>query len=265
MAMQCSDLQRDLESLVDGELLASDRLPYERHLGECPSCHKLVQSRRELRHALQQAVATQSPSALRQKIASSLDAEDGKQLAAQGSWLSRVWQQPMVMLLAGAVAGLLVMPVLRPSQSSRSARNDRPVVVDAMISRHQLPLPLDVTGEPEKVRSWFAGKVPFMVPAPQLEPVASLQGGRLADLGDREAVLLRYQQSGQPISVFVFDPQGLELNARRTVIGNREIFLPDARGYNVAVFRAHGLGYAVTSTLNEPELLKVVSAMVSGR
>ena len=165
------------------------------------------------------------------------------------------------MLVAGALAGLLVVPTLR----SGKERNDRPVVVDAMISRHQLPLPLDVTGEPEKVRSWFTGKVPFRVPAPQLEPVASLQGGRLADLGDREAVLLRYQQSGQPISVYIFDPQGLELNTRRTVIGNREVFLPDGRGYQVAVFRDRGLGYAVTGTMNEPDFLKVVSAMVSGR
>ena len=76
--------------------------------------------------------------------------------------------------------------------------------------------------------------------------------------------MLRYQQSGQPISVFVFDPQGLDLKARRTMIGNREILLPDGRGYQVAVFRDRGLGYAVTSTLNEPEFLKVISAMVSG-
>ena len=259
--MQCSDLERDLESLVDGELLASDRLQHERHLGECQACHRQVQARRELRKALREAVNAPAPSALRSKVTQRLDAEDQSQLATEESWLSRLWQQPAVMLLAGALAGLLLLPALRPSQT---ARPERPIVVDAMISRHQLPLPLDVTGEPEKVRSWFAGKVPFMVPAPQLEPVAVLQGGRLADLGDREAVLLRYQQSGQPISVFVFDPQGLDLKARRTIIGNREILLPDGRGYQVAVFRDRGLGYAVTSTLNEPEFLKVISAMVSG-
>jgi anti-sigma factor RsiW len=259
--MQCSDLERDLESLVDGELLASDRQQYERHLTDCPGCHRLVQSRRELRRSLREAVAVPCPSSLRAKVAHHLDVEEETRQSTQGSWLSRAWQQPSVMLLAGALAGLLVMPGLRSTQRQRP---ERPVVVDAMISRHQLPLPLDVTGEPEKVRSWFAGKVPFMVPAPHLEPVASLQGGRLADLGDREAVLLRYQQSGQPISVFVFDPQGLELKARRTVIGNREVLLPDGRGYQVAVFRDRGLGYAVTSTLNEPEFLKVISAMVSG-
>jgi anti-sigma factor RsiW len=261
--MQCSDLERDLESLVDGELLPSDRLMHERHMSQCPGCNRLVQARRELRRVLREAVSTPSPSSLRRKVSERLDDEDQKSQAAQGSWLSRFWQQPSVMLAAGALAGLLVMPGLRTARLDRSDRP--PVVVDAMISRHQLPLPLDVTGEPEKVRSWFAGKVPFMVPAPQLEPVAVLQGGRLSNLGDREAVLLRYQQSGQPISVFVFDPQGLDLKARRTVIGNREVFLSDARGYQVAVFRDRGLGYAVTSTLDEPEFLKVVSAMVSGR
>lgn len=259
--MQCSDLERDLESLVDGELLASDRLEYERHLGECSGCQRLVSSRRELRRAVREAVSVPCPSDLRAKVSQRLDRHDEVQAAAQGTWWQRTWQQPAVMLVAGALAGLLVVPTLR----SGKKRNDRPVVVDAMISRHQLPLPLDVTGEPEKVRSWFTGKVPFRVPAPQLEPVASLEGGRLADLGDREAVLLRYQQSGQPISVYIFDPQGLELNTRRTVIGNREVFLPDGRGYQVAVFRDRGLGYAVTGTMNEPDFLKVVSAMVSGR
>ena len=259
--MQCSDLERDLESLVDGELLAADRLDYERHLAACSGCQRLVSSRRELRRAVREAVSIPCPSSLRAKVSEKLDQKDEATLAAAGTFWQRAWQQPAVMLLAGALAGLAAVPMLRPT----ARENNRPVVVDAMISRHQLPLPLDVTGEPEKVRSWFAGKVPFRVPAPQLEPVASLQGGRLADLGDREAVLLRYQQSGQPISVYIFDPQGLELNTRRTVIGNREVFLPDGRGYQVAVFRDRGLGYAVTGAMNEPDFFKVVSAMVSGR
>ena len=49
------------------------------------------------------------------------------------------------------------------------------------------------------------------------------------------------------------------------MIGSHEVILEGTHGYSVAVFRDRGLGYAVTSTLDEPEFLKVVSAMVSGR
>ena len=102
------------------------------------------------------------------------------------------------------------------------------------------------------------------VPAPQLEPVASLEGGRLADGRSRSGAASLSAERSADLGLH-FRSAGLELNTRRTVIGNREVFLPDGRGYQVAVFRDRGLGYAVTGTMNEPDFLKVVSAMVSGR
>ena len=118
-AMQCSDLERDLESLVDGELLASDRLEYERHLGECSGCQRLVSSRRELRRAVREAVSVPCPSDLRAKVSQRLDRHDEVQAAAQGTWWQRTWQQPAVMLVAGALAGLLVVPTLRSGKERK--------------------------------------------------------------------------------------------------------------------------------------------------
>src|SRR6185295_17848568 len=106
-------------------------------------------------------------------------------------------------------------------------------LLNESIVKHQRNLPLEVTGGPEKVQSWFDGKVPFAVPAPQLGPRCSLRGGRLSHLGGREAALLQYDQNGQKISVFVFDahemPRPLPLRApERRMIGNREVYIEGA-------------------------------------
>lgn len=264
MAMLCQDFFRDVDCFLDGELLSQDRQQVESHLRDCDTCRKHLEARQQLRRALR-STATPCPANLRQNLSQKLDFIDAAQPVP--GYFRRISQKPHVMLLAGAAAGLLILPLLQDKQTEQFARTkteSRPMV-EAMISRHQLPLPLDVTGEPEKVQSWFAGKVPFYVPAPKLEPVASLQGGRLADLGDREAVLLRYQRSGRPISVYIFDPRGLELSAPRRIVGNREVFMQTGRGYQVAVFRDRGLGYAITSELNEPDHLKLVNVMMNER
>ena len=130
--------------------------------------------------------------------------------------------------------------------------------------KHSRNLPLEVTGGPEAVQSWFDGKVPFAVPAPRLEPLASLRGGRLCNLGNRDAALLQYEQRGRKISVFVFDAQGLNLRApHRRMIGNREVFIEGTSGYQVAVFRDRGLGYAIAGNVAEPEFVRLVSAAVA--
>lgn len=255
MTKPCLDVQRDLDFFLDGELLSQERARVERHLAECASCRNRVDAHRALRLALRQQENIHLPDRVHRALTGRLDQED-KARSRPGT-VVRFVHKPAVLLVAGALAGVLLLPLVQTSKS------DGPQLVDAMISRHQLPLPMDVTGEPEKVGSWFAGKVPFLVPARRLEPVASLQGGRLADLGDREAVLLRYQRLGKPISVYIFDPRGLEISAPRTVIADREVFLPNARGYQVAVFRDRGLGYAITSELNQPEHLKLIHALVS--
>ena len=137
------------------------------------------------------------------------------------------------------------------------------VVMESMIIKHQRNLPLEITGGPEVVRSWFDGKVPFAVPPPRVEPIASLRGGRISQLGDREAAYLQYEQRGQRISVFVFDPSGLRLQApRRAVIHNREVFIQGTRGYHIAVFQDRDLGYAIAGSVDEPEFIQFVSAIM---
>jgi hypothetical protein len=92
----------------------------------------------------------------------------------------------------------------------------------------------------------------------------ALRGGRLANVGDRQAAYLLYDLGGNKVSVFIFDPGELPIEARHhAFIGNREVFFDGERGYNVALYRDHGVGYAIASDLDQGQMMRLVSAAVS--
>jgi anti-sigma factor (TIGR02949 family) len=136
-----------------------------------------------------------------------------------------------------------------------------PVAADA-ISWNRRALPVEVTGGDDKVRAWFHDKVDFAVHPPRL-PNAALVGARLANIRDRQAAYLVYDVRGAKVSVFVFDPGGMPLEARsRREIGNHEIYLDGERGYHVALYRDRGVGYAIASDLDEDQMIGLVSSAV---
>jgi anti-sigma factor RsiW len=159
----------------------------------------------------------------------------------------------------GAAAGLVMAFLV--SKVSWS-----PVAAD-VIAKHQRNLPIEISGGSDQVRRWYADKVDFPVRLPSFAKIAStvaLRGGRLANVRDRQAAYLVYDVHGNKVSVFIFDPGELQLEAKRKeVIGNREVYFDEERGYNVALYRDHGVGYAIASDLGQDEMVKLVSAAVS--
>lgn len=271
--MRCGELEPNVDSYLDGEFAAPERLELEAHLTECPSCLRLVENQRALKNTLRQGLrAPLMPTALRQNICTLLDGEDRASAPPRTEWLWQHLRKPLGVTLPLIAAGMLIVGYLTKEPE---------VVVNESIVKHERNLPMEVTGAHEVVRSWFDGKVPFAVPPPRLEPIASLRGGRLSHLGDREAAYLVYDRpGGRRISVFVFDARDFSISGmiaatampgmprvaapRRQVIRNHEVYLEDSRGYPVAVFRDRGLGYAITGSVDEPELFSIVSAAVGG-
>jgi anti-sigma factor RsiW len=252
--MQCRDIERDLDSYIDGELAPPESLEVETHLRSCAPCKQLVDQQRGMKLSLRAALSPpEPPAALRDFVRDSLH---GELRAARRVELWQRLRRPLLLGLSGiGLFAALLVSSFNPGYPE--------VVLESMIVKHQRNLPLEITGGPEVVRSWFDGKVPFVVPPPRVEPIASLRGGRISHLGDREAAYLQYEQGGQRISVFVFDPSGLRLQApRRAVIHNREVYLQGARGYHLAVFQDRDLGYAITGTVDEREFIQFVSAMM---
>jgi anti-sigma factor RsiW len=141
-------------------------------------------------------------------------------------------------------------------------------VCNDVIAKHRRNLPVEVTGGTNQVKDWYADKeLPFPVKPPSFGARVSLRGGRLADIGEQQAAMLVYDDAGTKVSVFLFDPSGLKIDeprrAQRRIIGNREVFLDEERGYNVALYREHGVGYAIASDLNQDQLIKLVSSAVT--
>lgn len=267
--MRCEDIEHDLDCLLDGELAPPERIEAEAHVRDCPACLRILSQRRELRSVLREAVRVPTPRSLMlPRIQRGLDEIDQKRRETR--LFARLVPPGMRRPVAAMLSMTAAVGVLLWVQSTvqRPRRPHGPPVVELTIGKHVRNQPLEITGGPEVVRSWFDGKVPFAVPTPRLEPVATLRGGRLSNLGDREAALLQYDRRGRTISVFVFDANGIQgvplQEPRRAVIGNREVYLQGAHGYQVAFFRDRDLGYAIAGSVDEPEFIQLVSAAVGG-
>ena len=122
------------------------------------------------------------------------------------------------------------------------------------------------SGGNEQVKKWYADKVDFPVRVPQLckQAACTLRGGRLASIGDKQAAYLVYDVNGDKVSVFIFDASDLPIETRRkTVIDNREVYFDQEHGYNVALFRDRGVGYAIASDMDQEQMVKMVSSSLS--
>ncbi len=247
--MTCGEIQRFVDAYLDGEFADEDRAELERHLAGCPACATEVRRQAAFKAALRAAwKRPPAPAALRARVTAAL---------AKEPTLRPRWQRNLIRFAPAAGAAALLGTLMW------SANPFSPVVEDA-IAKHQRDLPVEVTGRPDEVRAWFANKVGFAFRPPRLPQNTRLRGARLAHLRERDAALLMYDVDGEKVSVLVFDPSDVPLEARRTrYVGNHEVFLDGERGYHVALYRDRDLGYAFTSGMDEDRMIQLVSTAVS--
>lgn len=255
-ALRCAGISRFVDTYLDGEFGEGDRAEFEAHLSECESCRGKVRAQAEWKAAIKKAAPReQAPAALRNRISRSI-ARESKPMLTWRQWAMRA-------MPAAAAVGLVATFMISKVQWS-------PVAAD-VVAKHQRQLPIEVSGGPEQVKEWYSGKVDFPVRPPQLchgvaaaDPHCQLRGGRLASVGDKPAAYLVYDVNGDKVSVFIFDASDLPIEARRkAVVGNREVYFDQEHGYNVALYRDRGVGYAIASDLDQDQMLKLVSSAVS--
>lgn len=295
---ECALLARFVDAYVDDEFAEGERLEAEAHLASCAGCRRLVQERANLKVLVRVTSPRPSaPPALRQRLDALLDEADAEAPVGQALVVeSAPWWRPARLSPArlGALAPLfappsrllrfalplllLALPLLGYWQGQKAPPQLDVGELAESVVRHR-NLPVEIAGDQQAVRSWFNGKVPFAVRPPHLEPTASLRGGRLVNLGAREAAYLVYErptpgtvradrESGRgaavvdQISVFVFDAHGLPRapgRGRVQMIGSHEVLLEGTHGYSIAVFRDRGLGYVITADIDEAELLRLLA------
>jgi anti-sigma factor RsiW len=261
----CADIERLLHPYVDGELVAEDNDVVERHAAGCERCRALLsfhagfkaQVRARLR--ARPGAPVEEPARLRGAVLAALDRADA---AGEGP-VRRPWVR-----LAPAFAAVFVAAAATALFIGiGSSRAESPIVAEA-IRGHEKNLPVEVGGaDAEVVRSWMQGKVPVPVRPPQLRsPTASLVGGRVYHLRNRDVGQLVYRVRDSQVTVYVFDPSGWELSGpTRQTVGRHEVFLSEKRGYTVAMYRDRGVGYAFASDLARDEVLRLVAASLGER
>jgi len=249
-ALRCAGIQRFVDTYLDNEFADRDRAEFENHLTECETCKAKVRVQADWRRAIREAAPhEQAPAALRNRIKRSI----AKEAAPARPLTWRRWAaRALPVAAACGMLGTLVFSKVHWS----------PVAAD-VIAKHQRNLPIEISGGADQVKRWYADKVDFPVRPPQF-PQAALRGGRLSSVGEHQAAYLVYDVNGNKVSVFIFDPANLELEAqRKAMIGNREVFFDQERGYNVAMFRDRGVGYAIASDLDNDQMFKLVSGAVA--
>jgi anti-sigma factor (TIGR02949 family) len=249
-ALRCAGISRFVDTYLDQEFGEGDRAEFEGHLSECETCSAKVRMQAEWKRAIKAAAPRElAPAALRNRVSRQL-ARESKPMLSWRQWATRA-------MPAAAAVGLIATLMISKVQWS-------PVAAD-VVAKHQRNLPLEIYGGSDQVKQWYSDKVDFPVRPPQFRNMeAAFRGGRLASIGDKQAAYLVYDIKGNKVSVFVFDPSQLPIEARRkAVIGNREVFFDEEHGYNVAMFRDRGVGYAIASDLDDAAMSKLVSAAIA--
>jgi anti-sigma factor RsiW len=255
---RCTEVQQFTDTYLDGEFDERERLEFEAHFVDCETCRQIVKVQVEWRRAIRKAAPRERvPPGLRRLIVNRLVLD-----TPHLSWRS---QLPRLRTVAGQFMpyGMAAIVI---SSFFLSRVDWSPISAD-VIAKHQRNLPIEISGGNDQVRRWYADKVDFPVHLPSFaksSQTVALRGGRLTNVRDRQAAYLVYDVDGNKVSVFIFDPGKLIFEARRKqLIGNREVYFDDQRGYHVALYQDEGVGYAIASDLGQEQMMKLVSSAVS--
>jgi anti-sigma factor RsiW len=135
----------------------------------------------------------------------------------------------------------------------REAVND---YVRLVASQH----PMDIeSGGIHQVKPWFEGRLDF---APQVAFEGNsefpLRGGAVGYFLDRKAAVFVYARRLHTISLFVFRAEGLPWpTGGLRPLGRVHAQVAVSRGFNVVLWQAGGLGYALVSDVDASELLQL--------
>ncbi len=247
--MNCAEASSTVQAYVDGELDGVDRESVERHLVACSSCSGRVRLQTRFRAAVRAHLhRPEVPFTLRRRVEESL----ASQPIAPRRW--PVWLS-MSRVVPAAAAVFLIVAI------TGTVRRQNSMVRQQAERTYHSELPMDITGSDcGSIASWFRGRLEFPVHAPALGGGATCQGGRLVNVGERPAAYLVYRVSdGHRVTFLVFDPRDQPIESReRRVVNGREIYFGSAPGISTAAYRDRGLGYVVTSDMDEDTLARLV-------
>jgi anti-sigma factor RsiW len=242
--LRCDEIADLLHAFGDGELDLVRSLEVERHLQECPACAAALRGQQALRESLADpAFFHRAPAGLRGRVVARLRSA-AKPPAARHAfpWRGAVAAAASVALLALGAWGLLRLRS-GPSAEDLVARQVYASHMRSLLEDHLLDVK---SSDRHRVKPWFAGRVDFSPPVPDLSGEGfKLLGGRLDYLDNRKAAAVVYQRRKHVINLFIRPAAGRSSQAPQALT---------VQGYQVLHWSDGDLTYWAVSDLNEEEL-----------
>lgn len=247
--MKCATARDLIESYLDDELDPGLRSEIQDHLATCSSCSETHAGLRELQRDIRaQAPYYVAPPNLEQRIQNALAQAAKSEIPIRSaSAPSPIWRW-----IAVAASILLAVSLAMNWRLFRSARNDRDIIAQNLVSSHVRSLIgthlLDVpSSDQHTVKPWFNGKLDF---APDVKDFAGqgfpLIGGRIDYMADQPVAALIYKRRQHVINLFVWP-------STSSVNGTDEL---TRKGYNLIHWDKAGMNYWAVSDLSLSELLQ---------
>ena len=247
--MMCREADAVLPAYCDGEIGEVDRGQVEHHLATCAACA----ARCRLQSRFKAAVRAHLPRPpVPQELRVRLRAMLGAREIAPRRWLWATHPR----LVPAAVAAVLLVAI------TGTVRHSQSMVLAQAQRSYQAELPMDIVGSDcRSIASWFRGRVDFPVPPPAVAD-GSCQGGRLVNVRERPAAyIVTRARDGHRVAFLVFDPRDEAIDAPdRRFVNGREVYFGTGPGISTAAYNDRGLGYVVTSDLDEAALTRLVTA-----
>jgi anti-sigma factor RsiW len=184
------------------------------------------------------------------------------------SWWSR-WGRSLVPAAAVAVLLLVAIPWYYEGtirQSSGTGGMVREAVNDYLrLLSSQQPVEI-ASGGIHQVKPWFEGRLDF-APVVSFEGDQDfpLKGGSVGYFLDRKAAVFVYGRRLHTIALFVFRADGLPWPTQGLqAMGTARASVTVDRGFNVLLWRAGDLGYALVSDLDAGELRELGARFTRG-
>ncbi|MGH8209041.1 MAG: anti-sigma factor family protein [Steroidobacteraceae bacterium] len=235
--MNCEEVGRWLGPLLDGELDARNASEVQAHLATCPVCKRRYEAQEALSSNMRRLdLAYPAPESLRRRIADALDEPRATRVPrGPARWL-RLAGWPVAVAASALLAAVLLQ--------------QRSLEADDIVDAHVRSLLVDhlndvVSTDRHTVKPWFAGKIDFAPPVPDLSSRGfELVGGRLD-----------YLQ--QPVAAVVYRKHGHIINVLASLPGHDIDSLPHTervKGYSLRSWRQAGLDLVAISDIDPLEL-----------
>jgi anti-sigma factor (TIGR02949 family) len=258
--MNCDETARWIDPLLDGELDVRNTAEVQAHLDGCRGC----QSRYEAHQALSSAIRSLdlgyvAPASLRQRINEALEAETTaaatEDKSATGRAPARLARAParrggsQWLMWAGwpvAVAASAMLVTVSLQQRSLEGADVVAAHVRSLLVDHLNDV---VSTDHHTVKPWFAGKIDFSPPVPDLKSRGfELVGGRLD-----------YVHS-EPVAAVIYRKHGHIINVLSALPGHGLGELPHServQGYSLRAWRQAGLELVAVSDIDPRELVNL--------